>query len=294
MPHVKLVLEGDAEQALAAEAFLEAWQEAGQDAGASDAPLAVSRFEAVLPRWRVEAYFDAAAAGGVVKRMPAALVGLCRMEAVPDENWVAVVHATLSPVPAGRFLVHGPHDRAAAAGHANAIEIEASEAFGTAHHGSTVGCLVAIDRLAAAGAHPLRVLDLGTGSGILAIAALMAFPDASALATDFDARSVEIAVENARLNGVGERVEGLVATGLAHPQLSGARFDLILANILAEPLIALAPALGTALAPGATLVLAGLLTTQAEEVTAAYRHAGLRLARADDFDGWTTLVVERG
>ncbi len=285
MSLIKLTAVADAEAALAAEEALLALQEAGDE----PVPLAVSRFEAPLPLWRVEAYFavtDQAAVSGFAKSR---LGNDWHIEAVPDENWVAVVHATLSPVRAGRFLVHGPHDRAGAAGEPFAIEIEASEAFGTAHHGSTVGCLKAIDALA--GRQFARVLDLGTGSGVLAIAVAKLVPAARIIATDMDAPSVAIAAGNAALNGVATRIECLTAMGLDHPYLSDARFDLILANILAEPLIALAPALAQALTPKGTLILAGLLAAQADAVRVAYEAAGCKPVNAIDEAGWATLVL---
>ncbi|MGD9830884.1 MAG: 50S ribosomal protein L11 methyltransferase [Hyphomicrobiaceae bacterium] len=263
-------------------------------------PLAVSQFEVPgTPHWRVEAYCASQAAAEAVA---AALADLAvarsiavtpAVEAVPDENWVALSQAALPPVEAGRFLVHGSHDRARARGRHLAIEIDAGEAFGTAHHATTEGCLLAIDRLLRR-RHFARVLDLGTGSGVLAIAVALADPHASVLASDIDARACEVAAGNCRGNGVAARVRVVEAVGLAHARLrNDAAFDLILANILAEPLRAMAPALARRLAPSGSLVLSGILVRQAPEVIAAYRAAGLTLVRHDRLAGWSTLTFGR-
>jgi ribosomal protein L11 methyltransferase len=282
---IKLSIVTDSDRALTAEASLLALQEADMP----PVPLAVSRFEAPLPLWRVEAYFSAEDASAVAMVADGLDVGDWQVEPVPETNWVGHVHATLKPVRAGRFLVHGPHDRAAAEGEPFAIEIEASEAFGTAHHGSTVGCLRAIDRLELKPA--ARVLDLGTGSGILAIAVAKTALQPQIIATDIDPPSVAIAEANCRENGVAEAVTCLVADGLDHPQLAAGQFDLIIANILAEPLITLAPNLVRAMQPGGQIVLAGLLVEQAEAVIAAYQAAGCTLQESDDVDGWATLKL---
>jgi len=283
----KLTVDTDAEAAVALEAALLALEH--------PAISAVSRFENGLPVWRVEAYaLDATAHAD----MNAAVAGLglaadAGWHDIPDTNWVRHVEHMLSPVAAGRFLVHGPHDRAAAAGHAYAIEIEAGEAFGTAHHGSTEGCLAALSEIVPALA-PARVLDLGTGSGVLAIAIAKLAPEARILASDIDVRSVEIAAENAEKNGVPGAIRAFVATGLDHPLLvAPAQFDLIVANILAGPLIDLAPGIARGLKPAGRILLSGLLDTQADEVLNAYRKAGCgeiaRVVRGE----WVTLVLGR-
>lgn len=219
------------------------------------------------------------------------LLGPPAQDPVPDENWVARVQEMLHPVAAGRFLVHGPHDREKAAGHPFAIEIEAGEAFGTAHHASTQGCLIALseglDRW-----QPSRVLDLGTGSGVLAIATALVLRKPGILASDIDARSVEIARENAQKNGAGAWIEAIEAEGLDHPRLATPRsFDLIMANILAEPLIALAPAMVRGLKADGWLVLSGLLAEQADAVAAAYTAEGCIIEQRLPIEGWTTLVA---
>ena len=217
------------------------------------------------------------------------------LEAVPDQNWVALSQAALPPVAAGRFLVHGSHDRARVGARRTAIEIEAGEAFGTGHNATTALCLEALDRLTRR-RHFARVLDLGCGTGVLAIAAARVLPGARVLAVDNDPLATAIARDNARLNGVGRRVRVIDAAGFAHPLLRPAgAFDLVLANLLPGPLIALAPAMRRALAPGGVAVLSGLLDHQAREVAATLPRrrlppAGRRSRRA----GWTVLTVMRG
>ncbi len=239
----KLTVITTAEAALALEAALTALED--------PMPLAVSRFEDGPVNWRVEAYFEDAAAKTTFEPLLAgvSLLSPPTFERVPPTNWVRHVEAMLSPVTAGKFLIYGPHDRDKAAGHPHAIEIEAGEAFGTAHHGSTEGCLFALSHVVP-GLAPKDVLDLGTGTGVLAIAVAKLLPEARILATDIDPRSVEIAAENAVKNGVGGAIAALVATGLDHARLSAAaQFDLIVANILAGPLIELAPGRGARAAP---------------------------------------------
>ncbi len=256
-------------------------------------PDAVTLFEHGAG-WRIEAYYaeppDAAdltatlvdALGGP----PPAIV----VAPVPQENWVAISQAALPPVVIGRFVVHGSHDRGRVAHGPNAIEIEAGEAFGTAHHATTQGCLAAIDRIARR-TRVHRMLDLGCGSGVLAIAAARTMPRVSIVASDIDPRSAEIARENVHLNGAADRVRVVCAAGLAHPALRGQRFDLVVANILAGPLIALKRDIANAVGPGGTLVLSGLLTTQARDVIANYRAVGLALQRHDVTAGWSTLTL---
>lgn len=211
---------------------------------------------------------------------------------VPDENWVAVSQAALPPVTAGPFLVHGSHDRMAARGKRYAIEIEAGEAFGTAHHASTRGCLLAFDRLTRR--QPFRhVLDLGCGSGVLAIAAAKRCRRASVVATDIDAIAIKVAQSNARLNGVAAQLRLAVATDVDHALLRGRRFELIFANILAEPLIALAPRLSRLVAPGGFVILSGLLNSERRAVRAAYVACGLAAQTSMSLNGWAVLTLRR-
>ena len=256
-------------------------------------PLAITRFEDGPVDWRVEAYFEDASARPAIETVLAQANAhqAFSFDQVPPTNWVRHVEAMLSPVSAGKFLIYGSHDRDKALGHPLAIEIEAGEAFGTAHHGSTEGCLFAIGHVAP-GLAPKTVLDLGTGTGVLAIAVAKLLPDVSILATDIDPRSVEIATENGAKNGVGANIEALVAAGLDHPRLSGARqFDLIIANILAGPLIELAPGIVRALRPPGRIILSGLLDKQAAEVLHAYRTAGANEINRVTRGEWVTLVL---
>ena len=257
-------------------------------------PHAVSVFEAGAPAQRVEAYFNATPDVAALSEALIALgkdgIGAPVVEAVPDENWVTISQAALPPVSAGRFTIHGSHDRDKVGHGPGAIEIDAGEAFGTAHHATTLGCLLAIDRLARRHSFG-RVLDLGCGSGVLAIAAARALPRAEILASDIDAIATGVAAENARINRVGRRITFVTAMGLDHPALRTGAFDLIIANILARPLIELAPRLRQAIAPDGRLVLSGLLVTQSAEVFSNYRSAGFVLEKREDIVGWSILTL---
>jgi ribosomal protein L11 methyltransferase len=223
---------------------------------------------------------------------PAAPAAL-QLHAIAEENWVALVQRGLHPVRAGRFLIHGSHDRGAGAGRRYAIEIEAGRAFGTAHHGTTRGCLMAIDSLAKR-RDWRRVLDVGTGSGVLAIAAAKA-SRARVLASDIDPVAVAVARENIALSGVSGAIRAVTAAGVGDSTIRAlAPYDLILANILAGPLIKLAPRLSRLAAPGGHVVLSGLLDAQAREVGATYRRLGLVLERRISLEGWSTLMFRAG
>jgi ribosomal protein L11 methyltransferase len=206
--------------------------------------------------------------------------------------------AGLKPVPAGRFTVHGAHDRARVAPNRVGIEIEAALAFGTGHHGTTQGCLLAIDRIAkhhwARRAGPLRVLDVGTGSGVLAIAAARAL-HARVLASDNDMRAVRTACANVAFNRAGATVTVIHASGLADRRFRArGPFDLVLANILLRPLKLLARPMRRLAARGGRVVLSGLLAADVNGALAAYRPQGLTLEAQIDLDGWATLVFRRG
>jgi ribosomal protein L11 methyltransferase len=258
--------------------------------------LAVTLFEARPPTFTVEAYYGAAPP---LARLGEALAGLGAglgepsLEEVPDENWVALSQSALPPVAAGRFLVHGRHDRARVGARRTAIEIEAGEAFGTGHNATTALCLEALDRVTLRRTFA-RVLDLGCGSGVLAIAAARVLPAARVLAVDDDPVATAVARVNARLNRVAARVRVIDASGFAHGALRAVQaFDLVLANILPGPLMALAPDVHRRLQPGGIAVLSGLLDAQAREVGAAYLAHGFRLMGRSRRAGWTALVLLR-
>jgi ribosomal protein L11 methyltransferase len=256
----------------------------------------VSIVDAGGGRWRLTLYagrvIDAAAA-----RDLAAMAGLAppalRFERIATADWVQKSLAGLKPVAAGRLVVHGAHDRARVAPNRIGIEIEAALAFGTGHHGTTRGCLLALDAMCKAQdarrARVRRILDLGTGSGVLAIAAARALRQRE-LATDIDPLAVHAARANARRNGVGPLVEVVRADGVAALHGRGP-FDLVVANILLGPLQRFATPLTRLLAPDARVVFSGILPVQANAIIAAYHR--LTLQRRIDCDGWTTLVFVR-
>jgi len=258
--------------------------------------LAVTLFESRPGTFVVEAYYSVApplaTLLGALSPLASA-VGAPTLEAVPEQNWVALSQAALPPVAAGRFLVHGRHDRERTSARRTAIEIEAGEAFGTGHNATTALCLEAIDRLVRRRRFA-SVLDLGCGTAVLAIAAARAIPGARVLAVDNDPLAAAVARINARLNGTGQRVRVIDATGFAHPRLRRPRgFDLVLANLLPGPLIELAQPMRRALGSGGIAVLSGLLDHQAREVAAAYRAAGFALAARSRRAGWTVLTLAR-
>jgi len=259
--------------------------------------LAVSLFEVPGSGWIVDAYYESepehSAIAAVIEGVAPGSSDTLTLEPVPDENWVAISQAGLPPVAAGRFLVHGSHDRAIGRQRRNAIEIDAGEAFGTAHHATTLGCLLAIDRLTRQRQFN-RVLDLGCGSGVLAIAAARLLPDAAIAASDFDPEAMRVAAENARKNALAGRIDLVTSLGLAHPLLRRrAPFDLVIANILAEPLIALAPRLAAVVAPRGVIVLSGIIPSQAAAVSAAYVTADFARVRRDWLNGWVILTLVR-
>ncbi|HEV2896551.1 MAG TPA: 50S ribosomal protein L11 methyltransferase [Pseudaminobacter sp.] len=213
-------------------------------------------------------------------------------EAVPDVDWVALSLEGLKPVRAGRFFVHGAHDRQRRRSGDLAIEIEAGLAFGTGHHGTTAGCLEVLEEVARR-ERPKNALDLGTGSAVLAIA-VAKFSHIPVLATDIDPVATRVAADNVRLNGVSSLVETATAPGFHHPVFSRrGPFDLIVANILARPLMRLAPQMARHLTPGGSIVLSGILERQRNAVLAAYAGQKFRHVRTLAREGWVTLHLKR-
>jgi ribosomal protein L11 methyltransferase len=268
----------------------------------------VAAFEDAAGGWNVEVHFETAPDAAALRDAVATIAGPSAAQALVFEtvaarDWVAASLAGLKPVSAGRFLVHGAHDRAGVPAHRVGIEVEAALAFGTGHHGTTRGCLLALDGLLKRGLRPARprrrpgqgarILDIGTGTGVLAIAAAKALRT-RVLASDIDRRAVDVARANAQLNSVGVLVEVVHAGGLSARRLrERAPFDLVFANILLPPLKRLAAPIAHVLAPGAHVVLSGLLAAQAPAALAAYGAQGLALAACIPLDEWVTLVLTR-
>ena len=258
---------------------------------------AIAAFERPDGRWDVTVHFADPPDQALVRELVtsaagADIAGTIGFDTVEARDWVKASLEDLVPVPAGRFVVHGQHDRQRLAPNKIGIEIEAALAFGTGHHGTTRGCLLLLDHVLKA-YRPRRVLDLGTGTGVLAIAAAKALHE-KILASDIDPPSVQVARENARLNVAGHLVRPIRATGFSAPQFAAAApFDLVLANILANPLRQLAAPMARHLAPSALVILSGLLTPQARGVIAAYRARGLVPVRHLRIEGWSSLLLRK-
>ena len=248
--------------------------------------------------WRIHAYFvDQPATDELAALATLAAGSNMEIERLGEDDWVTLSQAGLEPIRAGRFFVHTPVHRDAVPEGATAYEIDAGLAFGTGHHATTAGCLAALDRLEVAGKAFANIADIGTGTGLLAFAALALWPTAKAIATDIDPISIDVTADNARINAVsighapGELLLA-VADGMDHEMLTArAPFDLLIANILAGPLIDLAPSFAASVAPAATIVLAGLLDTQADAVIAAYEAQGMTVVERGDGE-WCVLVLE--
>lgn len=248
--------------------------------------------------WVLDAYYiDEPDRSAIAKVLSSALQRDVPAEAISTkalakQDWVQNSLDGLPPVEAGRFVIHGRHDRDRVPRNALGIEIEAGLAFGTGHHGTTLGCLGAIDRLLKS-RKPANALDLGTGTGLLAIGIAMA-ARIPVLATDIDTEAVKVSRENVRANGAGSQVRLLRANGTDHRMIAAvAPYDLIVANILARPLCRMATGITRLAASGCDLILSGLLDDQTTRVFAAYRARGWRLIRRSSIDGWTTLHLRR-
>ena len=265
---------------------------------------AIAAYERSDGRWHITVHFAEAPDQASIRELVAIAAGgeVARditFDTVEARDWVKATLEELVPVRAGRFMVHGHHDRSKVAPNKLGLEIEAALAFGTGHHGTTRGCLLALDSLCKpASSSPCKgrnvsILDLGTGTGALAIAAAKAL-HGEVLASDIDSLAVRVARDNARLNGAGNWLHAIHATGFSAPQFAKhGPFDLVLANILANPLRQMATPMARHLAPSALVVLSGLLPYQAGGVIAAYRARGLVLLRHLQIEGWSSLLMRK-
>jgi ribosomal protein L11 methyltransferase len=253
--------------------------------------VTVNETDEKLALWNTVAYFENEMAAQEAAR--ALALKDFEVAAVPDVDWVRKSLEGLPPVAAGRFFLHGSHDRDRRRGGGVSLEIDAATAFGTGHHGTTSGCLVLLDRILKY-RRPRRVFDLGCGTGVLAIAAAAAVKR-RVLATDIDAEAVRVSIDNARLNGLVPNVRGVTAAGLHHPAIrAAAPYDLIFANILARPLVHLVHGLSNLLSPGGIVILSGLTVDQKRWVEASYRARGLKPLWHVKTENWIAMAMQKG
>lgn len=267
-----------------------------------EAPVVVTReIDEDAGLWQLDAYMDDKPGAALLTLLqsfvPSAKGMKPTVEQLPEEDWVTLSQQGLEPVQAGRFFVHtSSHADRVPAGTTSFL-IDASQAFGTGGHDTTAGCLAMLDRLARQGASPRNIADIGTGTGLLAFAAMSLWPRARTIASDIDPASIFVTRDNAGINGVplgrgGGRLALAVAPGTDHPAIRHrAPYDLVIANILAGPLITLAPDIAAATAPGGHAILAGLIARQMEPVLAAYRAQGFRLAARGGSAEWPCLLL---
>lgn len=240
--------------------------------------------------WNTVAYFeDEVSAKEAIRILN---ISGADIAAVPDEDWVRRSLEGLAPVVAGRFYLHGSHDRDKRRSGGHSFEIDAGTAFGTGHHGTTAGCMLILDAILKK-QKPKRIFDLGCGTGVLAIAAAKAC-NVKVLATDIDPEAVRVTKLNAALNNLGPRIHALTAAGLHHHAIRQAGpFDLIFANILARPLVSLAHGLTHLLQPGGTIILSGLTRDQLRWVSAAYKSRGLIPTLVIKIENWVAIALQR-
>ena len=257
-------------------------------------PLAITEIDEANGIYEVSLYVDETQKNSVLPRF-AQVLGVnenkIEIEILPDIDWVSHSLEGLNPVRAGRFFVHGSHDRDKVKPGDLAIEIDAGQAFGTGHHGTTVGCL---ELIADVMEHekPQNALDLGMGSGILAIGIALIKP-IRILATDIDPIAIKVAKENFALNGVAKTITAITATGLDDEEIKKRTpFDLIVANILANPLIELAPQMVPALKKGGSIVLSGILEEQHDRVVKAFEAAGAKYIKTLHHEGWVAIHLK--
>jgi len=266
--------------------------EAIGDTELADVVLLVTEEDEAAGRWRLDAYVEHAPDDAILAALAALAPsggGPGAVEQLGDEDWVTMSQAGLEPIREGRFVVHTAAHPADPPAGGRAFLIEAGQAFGTGHHETTAGCLAMLDLLA--GRDFARLIDLGTGTGLLAFAALELWPAAYAMATDIDPVAIDVTAENMGANGIAG-IELIVADGARDPAIGGSGpFELIIANILAGPLVAMAAEVVAIAAPGAAILLAGLLSTQADAVVAAYAAQGCGEARRLVRGDWTILLL---
>jgi ribosomal protein L11 methyltransferase len=263
----------------------------------NDGGAVVASCEGADGDWIIEIHFARAPDEGALRDFVFAVAGESAARAltfssVSKRDWIAASLAGLHPISAGRFIVYGAHDRPRVRQNRIGIEIEAALAFGTGHHGTTRGCLLALDQIVRTH-RPRLVLDVGTGTGVLAIAVAKAFRR-PVVASDCDPEAVTVARANARSNRVGSLIKVVHAVGLTGRHLQSSVFDLVLANILLGPLKSMAAQMRPILGPNARVVLSGLLVSQTNAALSVYRPHGLKLERRIALDGWMTLVLRRG
>ena len=267
-----------------------------------EAPVVVTReIDEEAGLWQLDAYLDDKPGAALLKLLqaliPSATGKTPTVEELVEQDWVTLSQQGLEPVRAGRFFVHTSSYADRVPPGSVPFLIDASQAFGTGGHDTTAGCLAMLDRLARQGASPRNIADIGTGTGLLAFAAMHLWPRAKTIASDIDPASIFVTRDNAAINGVplgrgGGRLALAVAPGTDHPAIRHrAPYDLVVANILAGPLITLAPDIAAATASGGHAILAGLIARQMEPVLAAYRAQGFRLAARGGSAEWPCLLL---